>query len=67
MTEPGCVACNAVMELSRITGLTVVPHFVVRPQILGGLVVRMGDTVMDGSLVRRLATLRSQMLGSAAR
>ena len=53
-------------ELSRITGLTVVPHFTVRPQILGGVVVKMGDTVMDGSLARRLATLRSRMLGRAA-
>jgi F-type H+-transporting ATPase subunit delta len=56
-----------IKELSRITGLTVVPHFTVRPQILGGLVVRMGDTVMDGSLAKRLASLRSRMLGSAAR
>jgi F-type H+-transporting ATPase subunit delta len=54
-------------ELSRITGLTVVPHFTVSPEILGGLIVRMGDTVMDGSLTRRLASLRSAMLGSAAR
>jgi F-type H+-transporting ATPase subunit delta len=53
-------------ELSRITGLTVVPHFSVRPQILGGLVAKMGDTVMDGSLARRLASLRQRMLGSAA-
>jgi F0F1-type ATP synthase delta subunit len=37
------------------------------PRILGGVVVRMGDIVMDGSLARRLASLRSQMLGSAAR
>jgi len=54
-------------ELSRITGLTVVPHFSVRPQILGGVVVRMGDTVMDGSLAKRLASLRTRMLGTAAR
>ena len=54
-------------QLSRITGLEVVPHFTVRPQILGGLIVRMGDTVMDGSLSRRLASLRTLMLGSAAR
>jgi F-type H+-transporting ATPase subunit delta len=54
-------------QLSRITGLTVVPHFTVRPQILGGAVVKMGDTVMDGSLARRLELLRMRMLGSAAR
>ena len=54
-------------QLTRITGLKVVPHFTVQPRILGGVVVKIGDTVMDGSLVRRLAGLRQRMLGSAAR
>jgi F-type H+-transporting ATPase subunit delta len=54
-------------ELSRITGLTVVPHFTIQPRILGGIIARLGDTVMDGSLARKLATLRVHMLGSAAR
>jgi F-type H+-transporting ATPase subunit delta len=45
----------------------VVPHFVVRPEILGGTIVRVGDTVMDGSVRRRLTALRSRMLGSAVR
>ena len=54
-------------QLARITGLEVVPHFVVQPRILGGVVVKIGDTVMDGSVARRLATLRMRMLGSAAR
>lgn len=54
-------------QLSRITGLTVVPHFQVHPRILGGLVVKIGDTVMDGSVARKLASLRMRMLGSAAR
>src|SRR5918912_3807745 len=42
-------------ELSRSFGKDVVPHFAVDPRILGGLVVRVGDTVLDGSLQRRLA------------
>jgi F-type H+-transporting ATPase subunit delta len=54
-------------QLSRITGLEVMPHFMVQPRILGGVVVRIGDTVMDGSLARRLASLHQLMLGSAAR
>ena len=51
-------------QLSRALGKDVVPHFLVNPALLGGLVVRVGDTVMDGSVRRRLATLRSRMLGA---
>ena len=50
-------------QLSRTLGKTVVPHVTVNPEILGGVVVRVGDTVIDGSVRRRLATLRSRMLG----
>jgi F-type H+-transporting ATPase subunit delta len=68
VSEPSeAVRASIAKELSRITGLRVVPHFTVRPHILGGVVVRMGDTVMDGSLARRLASLRTRMLGTAAR
>ena len=49
-------------ELSRAYGKEVVPHFTVNPAILGGVVVRVGDTVLDGSVRRRLASLRSRML-----
>ena len=52
-------------QLSRAFGKTVVPHFHVNPGILGGVVVRVGDTVLDGSVRRRLAILRSRMLGRA--
>jgi F-type H+-transporting ATPase subunit delta len=50
-------------RLSKVVGKTVVPHFYVNPAVLGGLVVRVGDTVMDGSVRRRLARLKTQMLG----
>ena len=53
-------------HLSRTLGKSVVPHFHVNPNILGGLIVRVGDTVLDGSVRRRLATLRSRMLGRAS-
>ncbi len=50
-------------RLSVVIGKTVVPHFRTEPAILGGLVVRVGDRVMDGSLRRKLVSLRRQMLG----
>lgn len=50
-------------SLSQALGKTVVPHVTVNPQILGGIVVRVGDTVMDGSVKRRLEKLRGQMAG----
>ncbi|HYD51280.1 MAG TPA: F0F1 ATP synthase subunit delta [Gemmatimonadaceae bacterium] len=49
-------------ELSRAFGKTVVPHVTVNPAILGGVVVRVGDTVLDGSVRRRLARLRTSMV-----
>jgi F-type H+-transporting ATPase subunit delta len=49
-------------QLSRVIGKKVVPHMNVNPAILGGVVVRIGDTVMDGSVRRRLARLKGQML-----
>jgi F-type H+-transporting ATPase subunit delta len=48
-------------QLTRALGKTVVPHFAVNPAILGGVVVRVGDTVMDGSVRRRLGLLRARM------
>lgn len=49
-------------ELSRVLGRQVVPHVTVNPEILGGVVVRVGDTVMDGSVRRRLAMLEHKLV-----
>lgn len=49
-------------ELSRALKKTVVAHVAVNPAILGGIVVRVGDTVMDGSVRRRLSALRARMV-----
>ena len=51
-------------QLTRAFGKTVVPHVRVNPAILGGVVVRVGDTVMDGSVRRRLAMLRNRLVHS---
>jgi F-type H+-transporting ATPase subunit delta len=52
--------------LARVVGMEVVPHFRTDPRLLGGLIVRVGDRVLDGSLRRRLLQLRWSMLHSRA-
>jgi F-type H+-transporting ATPase subunit delta len=50
-------------QLSRIVGKEVLAHVAVNPKILGGVIVKFGDTVMDGSVRRRLASLRARLSG----
>jgi F-type H+-transporting ATPase subunit delta len=52
-------------QLSRLLGKRVVPHISLNPAILGGVIVKVGDTVMDGSVRRRLAVLKQRMLMTA--
>jgi F-type H+-transporting ATPase subunit delta len=51
-----------VERLSTVLGKEVRAHFRSDRGILGGVVVRVGDRVFDGSLKRRLAVLRRRML-----
>lgn len=51
-------------QLSRLLGKRVVPHITQNPAILGGVIVRVGDTVMDGSVRKRLSVLKQRMLAS---
>jgi len=53
-----------VERLSAAFGKTVIAHFRENPALLGGLVVRVGDRVIDGSVRRRIASLRRQILGT---
>jgi F-type H+-transporting ATPase subunit delta len=53
-------------KLSASLGKEVVAHLTVNPAILGGAIVRIGDSVMDGSVRRRLNALR-QVLVNAGR
>jgi F-type H+-transporting ATPase subunit delta len=39
-----------------------VPQVRINPNILGGIIVRVGDRVMDGSVRKRLGILRARML-----
>ena len=54
-------------SLGKTLGKEVVPHVRVDPSIIGGVVVKFGDTVMDGSVKRRLAMLRTRMLASGVK
>lgn len=49
-------------RLSALLGKTAIPHVQVKPEILGGLIVRTGDTIYDGSVRRRLGRMRRQLL-----
>jgi F-type H+-transporting ATPase subunit delta len=42
----------------------VLPVYQVEPEILGGVVIRLGDRVLDSSVQRRLVRLRRQLLRS---
>ena len=49
--------------LEQKTGREVEVKVVVDPEVVGGLVVRVGDTVIDGTVARRLSELRTVMTG----
>ena len=51
-------------QLSSATGATVIPHVRVRPSIIGGIVIREGDTVYDGSVRRQLDAMRRRLLAA---
>ncbi len=52
--------------LERKTGKTILMHTKVQPGILGGVVARVGDQVIDGSVQHRLASLQQQLLTGVA-
>ncbi len=62
-TDPDTRLKGYIVErLSRALGAEVRAHFRTDRGILGGVVVRVGDRVFDGSLRRRVAALRQQLL-----
>lgn len=62
-SEPDSKLTTLVVErLTSALGKDVRAHFRADPRILGGVVVRVGDKVYDGSLRRRLAVLKRRML-----
>jgi F-type H+-transporting ATPase subunit delta len=49
-------------RLTSALGRTAIPHVRVKPGILGGAIFRTGDTIYDGSLRRRLDSMRRRLL-----
>lgn len=60
LTDEQRTALASKLEAQYGSGLDV--HYRVDPAILGGMVVRVGDKLIDGSLATRMAAMR-QMLG----
>jgi F-type H+-transporting ATPase subunit delta len=52
-------------RLSRIYGRTIVPDEKVEPELLGGLIVQVGDRYVDASVAGKLEELRRHLLASA--
>lgn len=50
--------------LSRQLGRDIELQVVVDPDVVGGLVVRVGDTVIDGSVATRLERVRTRLTGA---
>lgn len=51
-------------RLTALLGKTVIPHIRVKPDILGGLVVRYGDHAMDASLRRQLVAMKRDLMNA---
>jgi F-type H+-transporting ATPase subunit delta len=62
--EPGEVEAIAA-SLSKTLGRTAVAQVRVNPDIIGGVIVRVGDYVKDGSVRRRLGLLKSKLVQQA--
>jgi len=48
-------------KLSKVTGKTVTIDNVINPDIMGGLVVKVGDKVVDGSVKHKLENLKHEL------
>jgi F-type H+-transporting ATPase subunit delta len=48
--------------LNRLAGRDVKPKYKVDPSLLGGMVIRIGDKVIDGSVKNKLKTLRQHLV-----
>jgi F-type H+-transporting ATPase subunit delta len=52
------------IELSRLTGKSVLPHYAVDASLIGGVKVQVGSTIYDGSVRGQLQRIRQQLVES---
>jgi F-type H+-transporting ATPase subunit delta len=50
-----------IKTLERLSGKKIQAKYALGPELLGGAVVRIGDTIYDGSVLNRLNRLRAQL------
>lgn len=63
--EPGDALRGEIIEsLERRAGKSVVATFRVDPSIVGGVVIRVGDQILDGSVRQRITSLRRRLMTS---
>jgi F-type H+-transporting ATPase subunit delta len=64
VARPADEQTQAMMQkrLSDLLGKEAIPHVRVKPEILGGVIVRTGDTIYDGSVKRRLDGMRRTLM-----
>ena len=48
-------------EIARLTGKTVLPHYATDEKLIGGVTVRVGSTIYDGSVRGQLQRIRQQL------
>ena len=61
LTDAQATALQAALE--RATGAELTMRVTVDPSVVGGVRARVGDTVIDGSVARRLSQLRTRING----
>jgi F-type H+-transporting ATPase subunit delta len=62
----GAQTTTVKQALEKLTGKKILMETRVNPSILGGVVARVGDQIIDGSIRQRLSTLQQQLLTGVA-